>query len=91
MEIAKVEKKGTSKVTDLLRISYNITTKSGENPYLITGNIIKNDVVVGFFNINKNGVLGFSLNENNELTCEEIKGTFQIAIDDCYPLLHSQV
>lgn len=91
MEISQVEKKGTAKVSDSVRINYNITIKSNENPHLITGNVIKDDVVVGFFNMNSNGILGFSLNENNDLTFGEIKSVFEIAINDCYPLLHNQV
>lgn len=87
MEISKVEKTGTARVSDSLLIRYNITTGANENINRVTANIYKNDVIIGFFNMGANDVTGFSLNEDNGLTAEEITSTFQAAVTDCYSLL----
>ena len=53
----------------------------------VTAEISNDETVVGFFNISKNGVTGFSLHENHGLTTEEVKQVFQTAIDDCSEVL----
>lgn len=89
MEITKVERAGLTVVSDLIKIKYGITATSGdENATVITANILKNETSVGFFNMSRGGVVGFSLSDGNGLTAQEIIDTFQFAINDCYTLFH---
>ena len=64
-----------------------MSTRGTEAVKDVIAEISNDETVVGFFNISKNGVTGFSLHENHGLTPEEVKQVFQIAIDDCSEVL----
>lgn len=82
MEVTTVNKTGISKIGDIT-IKYSISTIGEENaPKDITANIYKDESLIGFYNASKNGVTGFTLQENNGLTASEVKQVFQQAIDD---------
>nr|DAW34428.1 MAG TPA: hypothetical protein [Caudoviricetes sp.] len=82
MEVTTVNKTGISKIGDIT-IKYSISTIGEENaPKDITANIYKDERLIGFYNASKNGVTGFTLQENNGLTASEVKQVFQQAIDD---------
>lgn len=87
MEVTTVNKTGISKIGDNVTIKYNITCTGENTPNSLTANIYRNEVLCGFFNMAKNGVTGFSLQENNGLTDAEIKQIFQQAIDDAVAAL----
>ena len=87
MEVTTVNKTGISKIGDNITIKYNITCAGVNAPNGLTANIYKNEVLCGFFNMAKNGVTGFSLQENHGLTDAEIKQIFQQAIDDAVAAL----
>lgn len=72
MEIKNTNQNGVSKVNGLLRIKYAISIKEDE-VRSFTGQIMNEDVCVGFCNASNTGVIGFSLSEDNGLTDEEIK------------------
>ena len=82
MEIIKsTNQNGVSKINETLKIKYLLVIKD-ENVKSFTGQIVKDDNIVGFCNANANGVLGFSLNEEHGLTNEELIATIQqIATD----------
>lgn len=82
MEITKVNRQGTSRVSDTLRIKYDIPMSGNNEVHSITGNILKEDNPVGFFNTDDTGVLGFSLDRKNGLTWEERKILFETVIND---------
>lgn len=81
MEITKVNRQGTSRVSDSLRVKYDIPM-SGNEVHSITGNILKEDNPVGFFNADDTGVLGFSLDKKNGLSWEEKKSLFETVMND---------
>jgi hypothetical protein len=81
MEIKSTNQNGVSKISDLLRIKYAISIKENETKSF-TGQIMKEDVCVGFCNASNTGVVGFSLSEDNELTGEEIKAAACKFIED---------
>lgn len=87
MEVTAVNKTGISKIGDSITIKYNIACTGANAPSGLTANVYKNEVLCGFFNMAKNGVTGFSLQENNGLTDTEIKQIFQQAIDDAVATL----
>lgn len=77
MEIIKsTNQNGVSKISETLKIKYLLVVKD-ENVKSFTGQIVKDDNIVGFCNANANGVLGFSLNEEHGLTNEELIATIQ--------------
>lgn len=77
MEIIKsTNQNGVSKINETLKIKYLLVVKD-ENVKSFTGQIVKDDNIVGFCNANANGVLGFSLNEEHGLTNEELISTIQ--------------
>ena len=77
MEIIKsTNQNGVSKINETLKIKYLLSVKD-ENVKSFTGQIVKDDNIVGFCNANANGVLGFSLNEEHGLTNEELIATIQ--------------
>lgn len=77
MEIIKsTNQNGVSKINETLKIKYLLVIKD-ENVKSFTGQIVKDDNIVGFCNANANGVLGFSLNEEHGLTNEELIATIQ--------------
>lgn len=77
MEIIKsTNQNGVSKINETLKIKYLLVVKD-ENVKSFTGQIVKDDNIVGFCNANANGVLGFSLNEEHGLTNEELIATIQ--------------
>lgn len=81
MEIKSTNQNGVSKVNDQLRIKYAISIKENAAKSF-TGQILKEDVCVGFCNASNTGVVGFSLSEDNGLTGEEIKAAACKFIED---------
>lgn len=82
MEIIKsTNQNGVSKINETLKIKYSLVVKD-ENVKSFTGQIIKDDNIVGFCNANANGVVGFSLNEEHGLTNEELTATIQQFVSD---------
>ena len=81
MEIKNTNQNGVSKVNSLLRIKYAISIKEDE-VRSFTGQIMNEDVCVGFCNASNTGVIGFSLSEDNGLTDEEIKAVACKLIED---------
>ena len=75
MEIKNTNQNGVSKVNGLIRIKYAISIKEDE-VRSFTGQIMNEDVCVGFCNASNTGVIGFSLSEDNGLTDEEITESF---------------
>lgn len=77
MEIIKsTNQNGVSKINETLKIKYSLVVKD-DKVKSFTGQIIKEDNIVGFCNANANGVVGFSLNEEHGLTNEEQTATIQ--------------
>ena len=71
MEFKNTNQNGVSKVNSLLRIKYAIFIKEDE-VRSFTGQIMIEDVCVGFSNASNTGAIGFSLSEDYGLTDEEI-------------------
>ena len=88
MEITNVNKKGTTRVSDDIRIKYNMSVDKSEKVSAMTANIVKGDTIVGFYNVSANVVLGLSFRDNNELTTEEMKQIFDNAINDSVEILN---
>lgn len=74
MEVQRTTTQGKSVISDSLKLTYNIYTK-GEKKEL-TGELRKDDEIIGRFNASDNGIIGFSLHEGNGLTTEEMKSVF---------------
>lgn len=87
MDVIAQSQSAISKVTDTIRIKYNMTAKGNEPLKDITASILKDDAVIGFFNMSKNGVTGFSLHESHSLSQDEVKQVFNAAIDDAASVL----
>ena len=87
MNIKATNSTAVSKVTTDIKIKYRMSTRGTETVKDVTAEISNDETVVGFFNISKNGVTGFSLHEDHGLTPEEVKQVFQTAIDDCGEVL----
>ena len=87
MNIKATNSTVVSKVTADIKIRYRMSTRGTEAVKDVTAEISNDETVVGFFNISKNGVTGFSLHEAHGLTPEEVKQVFQVAIDDCREVL----
>lgn len=80
MEVQRTTTEGKSVISDTLKMTYIVSTK-GEKKEL-TGEIRKNDEVVGRFNASANGIAGISLHEGNGLTTDEMKQVFEMFSDD---------
>ena len=65
MNITATNSTATTKVTDTIRVKYRISTRGTEAVKDITAEIVKDETTVGFFNISRNGVTGFSLHEDH--------------------------
>ena len=87
MNIKATNSTAVSKVTADIKIKYRMSTRGTEAVKDVTAEISNDETVVGFFNISKKGVTGFSLHEDHGLTPEEVKQVFQTAIDDCSEVL----
>ena len=87
MNIKATNSTAVSKVTEDIKIKYRMSARGTEAIKDVTAEISNDETVVGFFNISKNGVTGFSLHENHGLTTEEVKQVFQTDIDDCSEVL----
>lgn len=87
MDVITQSQSATTKVTDSIRLKYNMSTRGDEPLEEITASILKDDAVIGFFNMSKNGVLGFSLQPKNGLSQDEIKQVFQNAVNDAVSVL----
>jgi hypothetical protein len=81
MEITRVEKTGVTKITESIRLKYAIVSLGG-NVDQVSAMIYNDENIAGYFNSGKSGIVGFSLQENNGLTPEEVKEVFNRAIDD---------
>lgn len=80
MEVQRTTTQGKSVITDSLKLTYNIYVKGDKKE--LTGEIRKDDEVVGRFNASDNGIVGFSLHDGNGLTSDEIKQAFTRLMDD---------
>lgn len=80
MEVQRTTTQGKSVISDTLKLTYSIYTKGKKKE--ITGEIRKDDDVVGRFNYSDNGIVGFSVSENSGLTPDEIKQSFSLFLDD---------
>jgi hypothetical protein len=82
MEITKVSRQGSSRVSQSLRIKYDIPSSGDGRASSMTGTILKEDNTVGFFNADNAGVVGFSLSRGHELSLHEVKMLFDTAVSD---------
>lgn len=80
MEVQRTTTQGKSVITDSLKLTYNIYVKGDKKE--ITGELRKDDEIVGRFNASDNGIVGFSLHDGNGLTSDEIKQSFSLFVDD---------
>lgn len=87
MNITATNSMAVTKVTEAVKIRYRMSTRGGETVKDITAEILHDETVIGFFNVSKNGVTGFSLHEGHGLTTDEVKLAFQTAIDDSVTVL----
>ncbi|RHJ51085.1 hypothetical protein [Bacteroides sp. AM10-21B] len=87
MNITSTNSTAVTKVRENLIIKYRMSTRGTEAVKDITAEIINNETVVGYFNMSKNGIVGFSLHEGSNLSQDEIKHIFQQAIDDSFGVL----
>jgi hypothetical protein len=89
MEITKVEKTGVTRITESIRIKYTIPSLGGDVDQ-VSAMIHKDENIVGYFNAGRNGVLGFSLQEHNGLSTDEVRQSFEAAINDIAELFGTQ-
>ena len=75
MEVQRTTTVGKSVVTDSIKLTYSISTK-GEKKEIL-GEVRKDDEIVGRFNASNNGIIGFSLQEENNLSTNDINLIFQ--------------
>lgn len=87
MNVTATNSTGVTKVTETVKVKYRMSTRGSDVVKDVTAEIINDETVVGFFNISKNGVTGFSLHEEHGLTPDEVKLIFQSAIDDSMSIL----
>lgn len=87
MNVTATNSTGVTKVTETVKIKYRMSTRGSDAVKDVTAEVINDETVVGFFNISKNGVTGFSLHEEHGLTPDEVKLVFQNAIDDSISIL----
>lgn len=80
MEVQRTTTQGKSVISDSLKLTYNIYAKGDKKE--ITGEVRKDDEIVGRFNASDNGVIGISLHEGHNMTGEEIKKVLNQFIDD---------
>lgn len=80
MEVQRTTTQGKSVISDSLKLTYNISAKGDKKE--ITGELRRDDDIIGRFNASDNGIIGFSLHENNGLTADEMKQSFSQFIDD---------
>lgn len=80
MEVQRTTTQGKSVISDSLKLTYNIYAKGDKKE--ITGEVRKDDEIVGRFNASDNGIIGFSLHDGNGLSSDEIKQSFSIFVDD---------
>lgn len=80
MEVQRTTTQGKSVISDSLKLTYNIYVKGERKD--ITGELRKDDEIIGRFNASDNGIIGFSLHDGNGLSSDEIKQSFSIFVDD---------
>lgn len=68
---------GQTSISESIELRYDNSEAA-----IVTANIRKDGVIVGFFNASPDGVTGFSLQRGHRLTDDEVKLVFQAAIDD---------
>lgn len=80
MEVQRTTTEGKSVVTDSIKLTYSISTK-GEKKEIL-GEVRKDDEIVGRFNASNNGIIGFSVQEDNKLSADDLSLIFQQFIKD---------
>ncbi len=75
MDIKKMTKSGTAQLGEL-RITFSIDYPDGENPKSFLGYIYKDLSLVGSFNRDSNGIIGYSLHEGHSLGITEVQNVF---------------
>ena len=68
---------GQTSISESMELRYDNSEAA-----IVTANIRKNGVIVGFFNASSDGVTGFSLQRGHGLPDDEVKLIFQMAIVD---------
>lgn len=80
MEVQRTTTEGKSVVTDSIKLTYSISTKGEKKDIL--GEVRKDDEIVGRFNASNNGIIGFSVQEDNKLSADDLSLIFQQFIKD---------
>lgn len=80
MEVQRTTTEGKSVISDSIKLTYSISTK-GEKKEIL-GEVRKDDEIVGRFNASNNGIIGFSLQEENNLSTNDINLIFQQFMKD---------
>lgn len=80
MEVQRTTTEGKSEVTDSIKLTYSISTKGEKKDIL--GEVRKDDEIVGRFNASNNGIIGFSVQEYNKLSADDLSLIFQQFIKD---------
>jgi hypothetical protein len=80
MEVQRTTTEGKSEVTDSIKLTYSISTKGEKKDIL--GEVRKDDEIVGRFNASNNGIIGFSVQEDNKLSADDLSLIFQQFIKD---------
>ena len=85
MEIQRTTTEGKTVISDTLKLTYNVYTKGNRKE--LTGEIRKDDEIIGRFNASRNGIVGFSLSEGNTLKAEEFRKVSAQFFDDIINIL----
>lgn len=80
MEVQKIATEGKSVISETLKLTYSIYVKGDKRE--LTGEVRKDDDVIGRFNASNNGIIGFSLHDGNGLSADEINLVFSTFIED---------
>jgi len=85
MEIQRTTTEDKTVISDTLKLTYNVYTKGNRKE--LTGEIRKDDEIIGRFNASSNGIVGFSLSEGNTLKAEEFRKVSAQFFDDIINIL----
>lgn len=80
MEVQRTTTEGKSVISDSIKLTYSISTKGEKKDIL--GEVRKDDEIVGRFNASNNGIIGFSVQEDNKLSADDLSLIFQQFIKD---------
>lgn len=72
---------GTSQVGDYV-IHYEIRSNADGSPKELKGHIINGVDIIATYNCAVNGVMGFSINESNDLSLSERRAIIEQMLDD---------